>query len=350
MTTLLPFRLSISLKRPSLTCNGIYTHSHITPPQVPPFLPYKYTKDEDHPGNSTIFGRGSVDAKGSVATQIIAINELIASSAISPDDVSLLYVVGEEIGGGGMRAANNLSLSHTQTIIFGEPTALHLVSGHKGTMQAIIRAKGKAGHSGYPWLGRSANEVLVSSLAAIMHLGDRLPTSTKYGSTTFNLGTLQGGVAANVIAQNATATIAVRIAHGTTAMIQHAMTQAVHEAVQPFLSGNDDDDDNHHLTPQDIVELDFTGAGYGPVDIDHDVPGFDVISVNYGTDIPWLEKVVPDQKRYLYGPGTIFVAHGDQEELREKDLWEAVEGYQKIVLFALGKEGERGSGEEKEDL
>lgn len=253
-----------------------------------------------------------------------------------------------------MRAANNLSLSHTQTIIFGEPTALHLVSGHKGTMQAIIRAKGKAGHSGYPWLGRSANEVLVSSLAAIMHLGDRLPTSAKYGSTTFNLGTLQGGVAANVIAQNATATIAVRIAHGTTAMIQHAMTQAVHEAVQPFLSGNNGDDDDHHLTPQDIVELDFTGAGYGPVDIDHDVPGFDVITVNYGTDIPWLEKVVSDQKRYLYGPGTIFVAHGDQEELREKDLWEAVEGYQKIVLFALGKEGEgegeRGSGEEKEDL
>lgn len=235
-----------------------------------------------------------------------------------------------------MRKANDLKLS-PKTVIFGEPTELKLVSGHKGTMQSVITAKGKAGHSGYPWLGRSANEVLVSSLAAVMQLGEKLPKSEKYGTTTFNLGKIEGGVAANVIAQSASAKIAIRIAEGTPEMIEEAMTDVVHKAIQPYLTDD--------LKPQDVIDLDFGGNGYGPIDIDHDVPGFEVFTVNYGTDIPWLEKTVKDQKRYLYGPGTIFVAHGDNEELTEKDLFDAVEGYQKIVLFALGKKAE-----EKQDL
>ncbi|KAI5358548.1 Putative peptidase M20, bacterial exopeptidase dimerization domain-containing protein [Septoria linicola] len=307
--------------------------SHID--TVPPFLPYKYTK---HEKNNTIFGRGSVDAKGSVATQVIAVNELMSKSAINPNDVAVLYVVGEEVGGAGMQKANDLNLT-PKTVIFGEPTELKLVSGHKGILQVVLTAKGKAAHSGYPWLGRSANEVLVSALAAIMQLGDKLPQSDKYGTTTFNIGRMQGGVANNVVAQDAKAQIAVRIAEGTPALIEKEVTIAVHDAVKDFLIKDD-------LKAEDIITIDFSGAGYGPIDIDHDVPGFDVMTVNYGTDIPWLNKTVKDQKRYLYGPGTIFVAHSDHEELKEQDLYDAVEGYKKIVLHALGKGGEGG----REDL
>ncbi|KAF2212931.1 hypothetical protein CERZMDRAFT_111918 [Cercospora zeae-maydis SCOH1-5] len=299
--------------------------SHID--TVPPFLPYKSTK---YAHNTTIFGRGSVDAKGSVATQIIAANTLLATHQISPNDIGLLYVVGEEVGGEGMKHANQLSLTPS-TIIFGEPTELALVSGHKGILSVVLTTKGKSGHSGYPWLGRSANEVLVSALAALMHLGDKLPQSEKFGATTFNLGRIEGGVAANVIAQDASAKIAVRIAAGTPHLIKKEITIAVHDAVASYLDHDTD------LKYSDIIDIDFTGEGYGPIDIDHDVPGFDVITVNYGTDIPWLKKTAQDQKRYLYGPGSILVAHSANEELTVKDLEEAVEGYQKIVLFALGR-------------
>lgn len=225
-----------------------------------------------------------------------------------------------------MRAANDLDL-HPKTVIFGEPTEGKLVSGHKGTMQITFTAKGKAGHSGYPWLGRSANEVLVRALEPIISLGDRLPKSKKYGSTTFNLGRIEGGVAGNVIAESAKAEITVRIAAGTPKAIEDGVTKAVHHAVRDFL-----EDD---LKPEDIIDIDFSGKGYGPIDIDADVPGFEIITVNYGTDIPWLEKAVKDQKRYLYGPGTIFVAHSADEKLKVDDLYDAVEGYQKILLHAL---------------
>lgn len=293
--------------------------------QVPPFYPYKR---EDTPTNKTISGRGSVDAKGSVATQIIAVNNLLASASISPDDVSLLYVIGEETGGDGMRAANDLNLQ-PEAIIFGEPTEGKLAAGHKGNLGVRLTAKGKAAHSGYPWLGRSATEVLVKSLTAVLELGNHLPESDKYGITTINIGKVDGGVAGNVVAEQASASITVRIAKGTPAFMKKQFVKTVHHAVKDFLEGE--------MEPEDVIDIEFTSEGYAPIDIDHDVPGFDAITVNYGTDIPNFNKTVEGQKRYLYGPGSILVAHSDHEMLTENQLIDAVEGYQRIILHVLDK-------------
>lgn len=53
---------------------------------------------------------------------------------------------------------------------------------------------------------------------------------------------------------------------------------------------------------------------------------------NYGTDVPNLKG---DHVSYLYGPGSILVAHGDDEGLRVRDLETAVEGYKKLIQHAL---------------
>lgn len=60
--------------------------------------------------------------------------------------------------------------------------------------------------------------------------------------------------------------------------------------------------------------------------------GFETQIVNYGTDIPNLEG---DHVRYLYGPGSIHVAHGDDEGLLVGDLEAAVEGYKKLIQHAV---------------
>jgi acetylornithine deacetylase len=52
----------------------------------------------------------------------------------------------------------------------------------------------------------------------------------------------------------------------------------------------------------------------------------------YGTDIPNLKG---DFTKYLYGPGTILVAHGARENLTVGVLEDAVEGYQKLILHSL---------------
>ncbi|KAK2626507.1 hypothetical protein QTJ16_003682 [Diplocarpon rosae] len=278
----------------------ILVSSHID--TVPPFWPYERRGDE-------IWGRGSVDAKGSVATQIRAVEELLAAGSIKEGDVGLLYVVGEEVDGDGMRKANDLGVAW-ESVIFGEPTELKLASGHKGTMGVQISAKGKAGHSGYPELGKSANAMLIPALNALLNV--ELPYSEKYGNTTLNIGRMQGGVAGNVIAEEASAVITLRIADGSPEIIQKAILKTVEKLGEE-------------------LDISFVG-GYGPVYIDSDVPGFETIVVNYGTDIPHLKG---NHKKYLYGPGTILMAHSDHEHLKVSDLETAVKGYKALIEHTL---------------
>ncbi|EKG14619.1 ArgE/DapE/ACY1/CPG2/YscS conserved site [Macrophomina phaseolina MS6] len=299
--------------------------SHID--TVPPYIPYSFDAKA-----GKISGRGSVDAKGSLAAQVTAVLSLLHndSAPLDPNDVSLLFVVGEEVSGDGMRTFSDSPLNprNYSAVIFGEPTENKLVSGHKGTIGFQVHVTGKAAHSGYPWLGISANNVLISLLGRLLELeagkvdGAALPWSEKYGNTTLNVGTVFGGVAGNVVAEKANSTITGRLAGGS----PYEVEREIEKALAPIV----DEAEKAGAS----VELVFRNAGYGPVDASCDVEGFDCITVNYGTDIPWLEG---DHKRYLYGPGSIFVAHSDHEAIDVHDLERAVVDYQKLILGALKK-------------
>ena len=209
-----------------------------------------------------------------------------------------------------MQHFNTQNLTY-ETVIFGEPTEGKLACGHKGAVAMHVSAKGKGGHSGYPWLGENANSMLVPALLALERM--ELPSSEKYGNSTVNIGRMEGGVAANVIAETASAELQFRIAGGG--------IEEVKEAVLKTVKGVDE-----------RLEVEFS-RGYGPVGCDCAVEGFGTITVNYGTDISYLHGT---HKRYLYGPGDILVAHSDHEHVLASDLENAVEGYKRIVMHALG--------------
>lgn len=291
----------------------ILVSSHID--TVPPFWPYYHNKTTD-----VIGGRGSVDAKGSAAAQIIAVQALREHLH---DDVSLLFVVGEETGGDGMRAFSSWSerpQPNYESVIFGEPTEGKLVCGHKGILSFILHVKGKAAHSGYPWLGVSANDVLTEALGALLELrANGLPWSAKYGNTTMNFGKIEGGVAANVVAETAEANIAVRLAAGTPNIVRGLIMNALSDVKTRVEKQGG------------ALEIEWAGEGYPPVDIDCDIESFDRLTVNYGTDVPLLAG---DHKRYLYGPGSILVAHSDHEALKKKELEQAVLDYRRLILEA----------------
>lgn len=181
---------------------------------VPPHIPYSIS-DGPVTNDTVISGRCSVDAKGSVAAQITAVDALLATGALAPQDVLLLFVVGEERDAAGMRAfsaATRPSLHRLRAAVFGEPTENKLACGHKGGSACLVTATGKAGHSGYPWLGKSATEVLMRGLVKV--LDTDLGSSAEYGNTTVNVGILEGGVAANVIPALAKAQLTIRVAVG----------------------------------------------------------------------------------------------------------------------------------------
>lgn len=169
---------------------------------VQPHIPFRIEGD-------IIYGRGACDDKGPLAAQIMAVEELRAENKLADGDVSLLFVVGEEKGGPGMIAANDMNLTW-EAIIFGEPTEGKMAIGHKGHYVFELFVEGLACHSGYPERGRSANHILVKVLAELSALS--YPVSELLGPTTFNCGKVEGGVAYNVLAANAYALCGVRVA------------------------------------------------------------------------------------------------------------------------------------------
>ncbi|KIW01416.1 uncharacterized protein PV09_07180 [Verruconis gallopava] len=285
---------------------------------VPPFWPYELRNN-----GTEVWGRGSVDAKACVAAQTIAVLDLLARKQIREGDVSLLFVVGEETTGDGMRFFSGVKPTNYTAVVFGEPTEGKLAAGHKGILGWTIKVRGKASHSGYPSLGLSANKILLEALDEMLSLEQELPSSEKYGNSTLNIGRISGGVAANVVAETAEANIALRIASGSVDDI----TQMIKDRLRPIAA--------RAQTAGGNLTVDWPGRGYSVVDLDHDVDGFDTITVNYGTDVPNLDG---DHKRYLYGPGSILVAHSDHEHLKVSELEQAVMDFQKIISSVLDKE------------
>ncbi|KAJ3055439.1 hypothetical protein HK097_010472 [Rhizophlyctis rosea] len=286
----------------------VLMNSHID--TVPPHIEYGETE-------TRVTGRGACDAKGSVASQIVAVEELIREGRVAEEDVGLLYVASEETDHIGMIAASSLPIS-TNYLIVGEPTELKLALGHKGVLKADIKVTGKAGHSGYPHVGRNAIDALVDVLGALKSAP--WPHDPRLGPTTLNFGSISGGVAANVIAASATADIAIRVS--TSAAEVSSLLLSTVEKVKEGL--------------QDGIAVEVSvRAAMDPVRCETvDVEGVETFVAGYFTDIPYLKG---DHKPLLYGPGSILVAHSKDEFVEKADLEVAVGVYKQIILGLVGR-------------
>ncbi|ORX99451.1 putative peptidase [Basidiobolus meristosporus CBS 931.73] len=277
----------------------VILNSHLD--TVPPYVPYRVEGDK-------IFGRGTNDAKGSIASQVIALAELQKESPDVAKEVGLLYVVGEENDCSGITKANELPLT-PEAFIVGEPTENRLALGHKGVMNFNVISEGIAAHSGYPELGRSAITQLVNVASTLNSIvfPDSHPV---LGIDTLNIGMIQGGVAANVVPASANLTAFVRIATNAT---------KVWETIKNTV-GN----------PQGIT-LKLNNANDGVL-LDS-VDGFETMIAKYGTDYDCYEGKA--KRKFLIGPGSILFAHVPHEHIYKEDLIKAVSLYKKLVTQVL---------------
>ena len=129
------------------------------------------------------------------------------------------------------------------------------------------------------------------------------------GPGTVNIGTLSGGVAANVIAAEAQAEILVRVVGRA----------ADAEATLQGIVGGDSSLDYRVFSKKDAVTCET-------------LPGFDVAPVSFGTDIPYLTEL---GKPLLLGPGSILDAHGAEEKIGKREAVRAVELYHQAVSHLL---------------
>src|SRR5947209_8277439 len=180
---------------------------------VPPFFPSR--EDHDH-----IWGRGACDTKGIIASMIFAIRELLNEGV---RNLGLLLVVGEERNSAGAFAAAEVNRG-SKFIINGEPTGNKLALGSKGALRCVLVANGRMAHSAYPELGESAIDKLLNALERIRRI--ELPSDDLLGPSTLNIGTLSGGRAPNIIADQARAEIMIRLV-GDSSSTREAVLKAV---------------------------------------------------------------------------------------------------------------------------
>lgn len=249
-----------------------------------------------------LLGRGSCDAKGIAAAMLAAADELATGGE---ERVDLLFVVGEEAGSDGARAANHLAAT-SKFLVNGEPTESKLASGAKGSLRVIVRTHGRAAHSAYPHLGESAITPMLALLPTLDALD--LPVDDALGATTFNVGTLRAGTAANIIPASAEAEIMFRLVGDV---------EPIRAQIERWAKGR--------------AEIEF--GSYIPAQRFHTIPGFEVAPVAYTSDIPLLGRWGTP---LLFGPGSIHVAHTPGEFISVRELKAAVGSYKKIVKTLLG--------------
>jgi acetylornithine deacetylase len=258
---------------------------------VPPFIP---SRDD----GENIWGRGACDTKGIIASMISAAHRLLKSGQ---RNFGLLFVVGEERNSVGAYLAAQTPRG-SRFLINGEPTENKLAVGSKGALRYEIVASGRMAHSAYPALGESAILKLLNALERIREM--RMPADELLGPSTMNIGLISGGRAPNVIPDEARAEIFIRVVGDVT-----ALRNAMEIAASPDAEANE------------VLFIPSLRLG--------SLAGFETTVVAYTTDIPafngqWGEP-------YLIGPGTIRVAHTDDEHVPKAQLIEAANIYERMV-------------------
>jgi acetylornithine deacetylase len=262
---------------------------------VPPFFPSSVR-------DGVIFGRGSCDAKGILAAQVAAAERLAAEGERR---VGLLFVVGEEWGSDGARAAAAAPIG-SRFLVNGEPTDNRLGTATKGTARFVLTATGRAAHSAYPERGESAIEKLVDAIAALRAID--WPCDPVLGETTYSVGLISGGVAPNVVPPEASAEVM-------------------------FRTVGDVRDIERAIAPLGRWVGVTAGVRIAPVHL-HTIPGEETAVFSFGTDVPFLSSW---GRPLLMGPGSIHVAHTAHEHVAIAELEQAVDLYVRVVRRLLNE-------------
>jgi len=276
---------------------------------VPAFFPSRVDGDR-------LYGRGACDAKGILAAQVAAAEQLRREGE---SRVGLVFVVGEERGSDGAKIANEATTSSARHyLINGEPTDNRLGLATRGILRLKFRAEGRAAHSSFPELGESAIDKLLDALVDLRSIP--LPEDAVLGRTHYTIGLISGGVAPNVVSPAAEAEVMFRTV-GDAAQVQRAVARLARTVAI------------EHVLEVPTVHL-------------KTIAGFDAAVFPYTTDIPFLARW---GEPLLFGPGSIHVAHTADEFVSIAELTAAAGHYVTLARTLLGRPDPRAAAERDSD-
>jgi succinyl-diaminopimelate desuccinylase len=265
-----------------------------------------------------IYGRGAVDIKGPLATQIYSMAALLRQGVRPRRDVVFTGVVQEEIGGeGAIHWVENLDYP-VDLVVLGEPSSNRISLGHRGILSLWLTFYGRSTHASAPHKGENPNYALADFLTKLRPAAQNLGVHDILGPTTvaptiMEVDTKSGNVTpawARVMLDFRTAVESHNsiqaFVHQLAGEARHAIHDAWNEG-QP-ISASDDPIFGYYTPPESEVALRAQsalaeGLGYVP----------ELTSYQFATDgrhfVPYNLPMIG------FAPGNEFMAHTANENI-----------------------------------
>ena len=164
-----------------------------------------------------MYGRGSCDDKGPLASMVLAALELLENGERPPQTILLLAAGDEEYGGAGITHFLQTCDDKIGRGIFGEPTQVLPMIQHKGTIRWDITVQGRSAHSSRPEIGRNAILDMIQVVRELEVLQDefrRRYTNPLMSGPSITVTRIAGGITRNAVPDQCTIAVDFRILPG----------------------------------------------------------------------------------------------------------------------------------------
>lgn len=308
--------------------------------------------------NGKLYGRGSSDMKGGIASMIIAAKALIESGAYFNGTISFSLTPDEETDGfAGSGFINQRKMVKADYCIIAEPSGIENVfNAHKGSLWLEITVVGRTAHGSTPWLGINAFEKVVKIARVIdeelkpklANKVSKFPTTPPEGNraTIMLGGIVKGGTAVNTVPEKCSFTVDRRF-------IPEENIEETKGEFFNLLQKLQSQDDELKIETKILTETD---ACFIPLDsllckaVMESVEGV----INKKPSITMCMGSL-DMRYFVnsgiptisYGPGSMGMAHAENEYVSINDLATAAKVYALTALKLLNK---RGNNKQKDNL
>jgi succinyl-diaminopimelate desuccinylase len=286
-----------------------------------------------------MYGRGVADMKGGLGAMIMAA-KVLAIDNVPLRGSLVVNCVGDEEIGGARGAGYLMDNGHysPDMVVVGEITNNNGIAiGEKGVAIFSLSTKGRTAHASTPWAGVSAIEKMIEILHPLQELLNEAFKTRDSGllpPASMNIGTIQGGVSFNVVADSCDVIIDRRILPGETL---ESVTQEIQDIIDE-VKGEDPDIDatlqlmgsgNPFETSPDEQVCQIAKRTLDELGMNSDFVGYEQVSDGRF----FADKGIPT---ILIGPGTAKQAHTPDEHLELDQYLDAIKIYALLAINAIG--------------
>lgn len=273
-----------------------------------------------------IYGRGTSDMKSGVATFLAAIYNHIDIIKQGYGCLCILTAC-EELACQGSKkmAADGILPSEIGPLIIAEPTGNQIHIGHKGVFWLNIDFKGKAAHGSMPKEGINAIEHAMQFFDDLKKRLQEIPTHPDFGEITLNIGTITGGTAVNLVADNCKVKLDIRLTPNLTAENAIVIINKIiknYDASYKIMDAGDS-----IFTPKETEFVGLLSKAAEKVNADsHVYP-----PLTFFTDGSPILKIADCPAPIIYGPGETAMCHKVDEYAYVNKIKQAYDVYSQLI-------------------